>query len=179
MKIIFLYFTIALLVIQSCSSYIIGTTHHLNDLKDTLKLTVTTYDGLMLPAQLIKTENNSKKILLFINGSTPSDEKGFQGAIWNDMGKMIPEKHEFYLRFIDIMSDKGYSVATMAKRSYIYPTKIPRPTLNELALDVQFFIQELKKSTWTDHEHRFLPCLDDLFGDASKYPSSDSRPAMS
>ena len=62
------------------------------------------------------------------------------------MGKMIPERHEFYLRFIDIMSDKGYSVATMAKRSYVYPTKIPRPTLNELALDVQFFIQELKKS---------------------------------
>jgi len=146
MKILYLCFTIALLVIESCGSYIIGITHRLNDSKDTFKLTVTTYDGLILPAQLIRTANNSKKILLFINGSTPSDEKGFQGAIWNDMGKMIPEKHEFYLRFIDIMSNKGYSVATMAKRSYVYPTKIPRPTLNELALDVQFFIQELKKS---------------------------------
>ena len=113
---------------------------------DTLTLTVKTYDGLELPAQVIYNGSHDKKMILFINGSTPYDEKGNLGAFWNDKGKMIREKHDFYLRFLDIMSYKGYSIATMAKRSFIYPTKIPRPNLTDLALDIKFYIEELKRT---------------------------------
>jgi predicted esterase len=112
----------------------------------TLTLTVKTYDGLELPAQVINTISQDKKMILFINGSTPYDEKGNMGAFWNDKGKMISEKHDFYLRFLDIMSSKGYSIATMAKRSFIYPTKIPRPNLTDLAFDIVFYIDELKRT---------------------------------
>ncbi|MFO7933197.1 MAG: hypothetical protein R6U78_03855 [Bacteroidales bacterium] len=91
-------------------------------------------------------------MILFINGSTPYDEKGNMGAFWNDQGKMITEKQDFYLRFLDIMSRKGYPVATMAKRSFVYPTKIPRPNFSDLALDIQCFIEELKRSGTLKHE---------------------------
>ena len=111
-----------------------------------LALTVETYDGLTLPAQVIHPGNKDKKMILFINGSTPYDEKGNMGAFWNDQGKMITEKQDFYLRFLDIMSGKGYPVATMAKRSFVYPTKLPRPGFSDLALDIQYFIEELKRS---------------------------------
>jgi len=111
-----------------------------------LTLKVKTFDSLILPAQVINPYNHNKKMILFISGSTPYDEKGNQGAFWNDKGKMIIEEQEFYVRFLDIMSDKGFSIATMAKRSFVYPTKIPRPNFNDLALDIQFFIEELKKT---------------------------------
>ena len=111
-----------------------------------LTLKVKTFDSLILPAQVINPINHNKKMILFISGSTPYDEKGNQGAFWNDKGKMIIEEQEFYVRFLDIMSDKGFSIATMAKRSFVYPTKIPRPNFNDLSLDIQFFIEELKKT---------------------------------
>jgi tetratricopeptide (TPR) repeat protein len=111
-----------------------------------LRITIKTYDSLMLPAQVINGDNHNKKMILFINGSTPYDEKGNQGAIWNNEGKIIMEKHDFYLRFLDIMPNKGYSIATLAKRSFVYPTKIPRPSLTDLALDIQSFIEKLKKA---------------------------------
>jgi predicted esterase len=110
-----------------------------------LTFTVKTYDGLELPARVITGSNTAKKMILFINGSTPYDEKGNLGAFWTDEGKIITEKHEFYLRFIDIMSSKGYSIATMAKRSFVYPTKIPRPNITDLAMDIKFYIDELKR----------------------------------
>ncbi|MGC9471447.1 MAG: hypothetical protein ACP5D1_07875 [Bacteroidales bacterium] len=113
---------------------------------DTVTFTVTTYDGLSLPAQVIKSREEKRKMLLFINGSTPYDEKGHIGAFWTDEGKIVAEKHDFYLRFLDIMSAKGYSVATMAKRSFVYPTRLPRPSLTDLALDIKYFIDELKRA---------------------------------
>lgn len=118
----------------------------LKEFTDTFSLKFRTYDGLELPAQVINSASHDKKMILFINGSTPYDEKGNIGAFWNDKGKIIPEKHEFYLRFLDIMSNKDYSIATIAKRSFIYPTKIPRPNLTDLALDIKFYIDELKKT---------------------------------
>jgi pimeloyl-ACP methyl ester carboxylesterase len=116
------------------------------ELNDTLTFKVKTYDGLELPAQVIYNSRHDKKMILFINGSTPYDEKGNLGTFWNDNGKIIVEKHDFYLRFMDILSNKGYSIATMAKRSFIYPTKIPRPNLIDLALDIKFYIEELKRT---------------------------------
>ncbi len=113
---------------------------------DTLTLTVKTYDGLELPAQVIKSNNQDKKMILFINGSTPYDEKGYLGAFWTGEGKIVRERHDFYVRFLDIMSNKGYSIATMAKRSFVYPTKIPRPNITDLALDIKFLIDELKRT---------------------------------
>lgn len=109
-----------------------------------LNFTVKTYDSLELPGRLINSNNHDNKMILFINGSTPYDEMGNLGAFWTDEGKIVPEKHDFYLRFIDIMSSKGYSIATMAKRSFVYPKKIPRPNITELALDIKFFIDKLK-----------------------------------
>jgi predicted esterase len=112
---------------------------------DTLTLIVKTYDGLELPAQVINNNNHGKKMILFINGSTPYDEKGNLGAGWNDKGKIIMQKHDFYIRFLDIMSNKGYPIATIAKRSFSYPTRIPRPNLTDLALDIFSYIEELKR----------------------------------
>ena len=106
---------------------------------------VVTYDGLTLPAQVIEPVNGTNKLVLFINGSTPYDEKGHLGASWDENCHVIKQKHEFYLKFLDIMSSKGYSIATMAKRSFMYPCKIPRPSLDELALDIQLFIWGLRK----------------------------------
>ncbi len=121
-----------------------------------IRLNIKTYDNLNLPAQVISTGNNAKKMILFINGSTPYDEKGNLGAFWNDQGKIITEKHDFYLRFLDIMSNKGYSIATIAKRSFVYPTKIPRPSLAELALDIQFLIEELKRTGLLEDEKELV-----------------------
>ena len=121
-----------------------------------IRLNIKTYDNLNLPAQVISTGNNAKKMILFINGSTPYDEKGNLGAFWNDQGKIITEKHDFYLRFLDIMSNKGYSIATLAKRSFVYPTKIPRPSLAELALDIQFLIKELKRTGLLEDEKELV-----------------------
>jgi len=50
------------------------------------------------------------------------------------------------MRFLDVVSGKGYAVATMAKRSFCYPTRIPRPNLTDLAMDVVYFIERLKMS---------------------------------
>jgi hypothetical protein len=43
--------------------------------------TVRTFDGLELPARVARPEGRARKLLLFINGSTPSDESGYQAAI--------------------------------------------------------------------------------------------------
>jgi predicted esterase len=109
-----------------------------------LQFQVETYDGLILPAQVLN-PGPDKKIILFINGSTPYDEKGNLGAVWNDEGKILKQRHDFYLRFLEIMTHKGYAVATMAKRSFVYPTKLPRPGLNDLALDIVYFTEALKR----------------------------------
>lgn len=103
---------------------------------------VSTHDTLLLPARFIKGDAD-QKTLLFINGSTPYDEKGNLGAIWNDQGKIIMEKHPFYLRFMEVMAHKGYSIATMAKRSFVYPTRLPRPAFSDLARDIKSFIDAL------------------------------------
>ncbi len=106
--------------------------------------TLETYDGKSLPAQVLHPKNKAHKTLLFINGSTPYDEKGSIGPGWTDQGKIIAQKHEFYTRFINTMVNKGYSVATMAKRSFVYPTELPRPNYTDLSLDIFYFISELK-----------------------------------
>lgn len=105
---------------------------------------VNTYDDLSLPAQIIEPHTASDKIILFIGGSTPYDEKGHQAAVWNDKGEPMLEKQDFYKRFREVMSLKGYVLATIAKRSFVYPEKRPRPGLSDLALDIVFFIKKLK-----------------------------------
>lgn len=117
---------------------------------------VETYDGLILPAQVIEPANASNKLVIFINGSTPYDEKGHIGASWDANCKIITKKHDFYLRFLDIISMKGYNIATMAKRSFVYPCKIPRPSLDELALDIQFFIWQLKNRSILNPERELI-----------------------
>ena len=124
----------------------------LEENKTRISFDVETYDGKILPAQIIFTEDSAKKIILFINGSTPYDEKGNIGASWTDKGKIFAEEHEFYIRFLDIMTGKGYSVATMAKRSFIYPTEIPRPNFADLSLDIFYFIQNLKQHKYIESE---------------------------
>lgn len=105
---------------------------------------VTTYDGLELPAQVKPASAPFKKLLLFIHGSTPYDQLGNDGPGFDDQGRILKKKNAFYNRFLEVMPSKGYAVATMAKRSFVYPQRIPRPTLDELALDIQFLILELK-----------------------------------
>jgi pimeloyl-ACP methyl ester carboxylesterase len=112
---------------------------------DTVAFTVKTYDGLELPAQVIKSGKPAAKMILFINGSTPYDEKGNQWAGWDENGKLLKFKQDFYAKFLDIMPAKGYDVATLAKRSFVYSHNLPRPNLDELALDIRSFVMELQK----------------------------------
>lgn len=126
---------------------------NINNSDSIVRLKIETYDKLTLPAQVIKKVDSGKKMILFINGSTPYDEKGNLGAFWNDQGKIITEKHEFYLRFLDIMSGKGYPIATIAKRSFVYPTRLPRPGFADLALDIKFLIGELKRTGLIEDEN--------------------------
>lgn len=122
-----------------------GRAQNINAAKDTLQFQITTYDGLLLPAQVIIPKiTDEKKFLLFINGSTPYDEKGNFAAMFTPEGKPAIQKQDFYIRFLDIMTAKGYSVISMAKRSFVYPSKLPRPSLDDLALDIVFLIRELK-----------------------------------
>jgi predicted esterase len=120
------------------------------------RFTVQTYDGLELPAQVLRASNPKNKMLLFINGSTPYDEQGNQWAGWDDAGKLIKFNHDFYCRFLDIMSSKGYDIATMAKRSFVYSHKIPRPNLDELALDIQSLVLDLKKRELLRNAHELI-----------------------
>jgi pimeloyl-ACP methyl ester carboxylesterase len=128
---------------------------HLND---TLSFKVTTYDGLQLPAQIIfPAEGTSNKIIIFINGSTPGDERGNIAPVCNSKGQVILQKQDFYIRFLDFMPAKGYCTVSMAKRSFVEPLKIPRPTLDELALDVAFLIEHLKSNNiFTPEKKLFL-----------------------
>jgi len=120
--------------------------------EDKISLNVRTYDGKILPAQILHTENEDNKLILFINGSTPYDEKGNLGPFWTDQGNIIAEKHEFYIRFLDVMVNKGFSIATIAKRSFVYPTEIPRPNFTDLSLDIYYFILHLKKNGFIKDE---------------------------
>ena len=112
---------------------------------DTIAFTVSTYDGLSLPAQVIRSGETAAKMILFINGATPYDEKGNQWAGWDESGKLLKCRQDFFARFLDIMPAKGYDVATLAKRSFIYSHNLPRPNLDELALDINSFVIELQK----------------------------------
>jgi pimeloyl-ACP methyl ester carboxylesterase len=116
-----------------------------SDLKEqeTTGLSFFTSDSLEIPAQLIRTPGSSETVL-FINGSTPYDEKGNIGPTVLPDGTVLKSPHDFSTRFISIMSAKGYDVATMAKRSFVDPG-LPRPTLDELASDANAFINELQK----------------------------------
>jgi len=109
--------------------------------QDTVRFNFTTYDSLELPSQLIRSPG-SERTILFINGSTPYDEKGNMGTLLPG-NIMIKNRQDFYARFIDIMPQKGYDVATFAKRSFTYPSI--RPSLDELALDAQHYVNELEK----------------------------------
>jgi len=124
----------------------------LNEIENKTSFNVRTYDGKILPAQVLKAENDGNKLILFINGSTPYDEKGNQGAGWTEQGKIIASKHDFYVRFSNVMVKKGYSIATMTKRSFIYPTEIPRPNFADLALDIYYFILHLKNNGFIENE---------------------------
>jgi len=111
----------------------------------TTSFIVETYDGLELPVQLKYPSEPYKKLVIFIHGSTPYNELGYIGPGWDENGKILKMKNRFYFKFLEAMPLKDYAVATMAKRSFVYPHRIPRPSLDELALDIQFLIWELKK----------------------------------
>jgi len=112
-------------------------------IKDTISMSFTSFDGLEIPARLIRTQGSSKT-LLFINGSTPYDEKGNIGPTVLPDGTVLKIPHDFSVRFMQVMSFKGFDVATMAKRSFVDPG-LPRPTLDELASDANYFVNELDR----------------------------------
>ncbi|MFC1525842.1 hypothetical protein ACFL6X_03405 [Candidatus Latescibacterota bacterium] len=107
------------------------------------RFNVTTYDGLKLPAQVLASPSPDSRLVVFVFGSTPYDEQGNQWAGWNESGENIGMRHRFYSRFLEVMSAKGYGIATMAKRSFVHSKAVPRPSLDELALDIQSLILEL------------------------------------
>jgi predicted esterase len=101
---------------------------------------------------VVSTAKSSKAVIVFIMGGTPTDEKGNMGGSWDDDCKSIAEEYEFYYQFITTMQSMDYTVATMAKRNFVYPCNIPRPSLNDFALDIFYFIQELKTSEILQNE---------------------------
>lgn len=105
---------------------------------------INTYDGLELPAQVIEPSQASNLYIIFIMGGTPYNEKGDTGGIWDENCVSIAENDECYKRFIEKLPSLGYGCATMAKRNFVYPCFIPRPTLDDFALDICFFIKELQ-----------------------------------
>jgi len=113
---------------------------------------VHTYDGLDLPARVTRPDGAAKKLLVFINGSTPSDETGYQAATFDADGTPLRERHDIYARFLAVMPARGYAVATLAKRSYAYPHKVPRPSLDDFALDVLSLIDALKSRAFVRDE---------------------------
>ncbi len=131
------------LIIIACSQ--IQTLAQSEDASDSaIVFTVKTFDGLELPAQVLGDAKSGQKLIVFISGSTPYDHRGNQWAGWDGKGNIVSQKQDFYARFLDIMSSKGYQVATMAKRSFVDSQRIPRPNLNDLALDISCLIRELK-----------------------------------
>jgi len=82
--------------------------------------------------------------IVFIQGGTPYDEKGNTGAECDSIGNVILTKDDFYTRFPLKISEKGYHVVTLAKRSFLYFPKIPRPSLDDLSKDIQYLFKELK-----------------------------------
>ncbi|MFC1614802.1 hypothetical protein ACFL5K_05845 [Gemmatimonadota bacterium] len=120
------------------------------------RFTVQTYDGLELPAQVLRASKPKNKMLVFIKGLTPNDEQGNQWGGWDDTGKLLQYKNDFYCRFLDIMSSKGYDIATLANRSFVYSHKVPRPSMNDIALDIQSLISELKKEELLNDEHDLI-----------------------
>jgi hypothetical protein len=128
----------AIAVITSGNSTVFG-----QSIKETISLSFTSFDGLEIPAQLIRTQGSSKT-LLFINGSTPYDEKGNIGGTVLPDGTLLKSPHDFTTRFMQIMSTKGCDVATMAKRSFV-DTGLPRPTLDELASEANSYVNELDR----------------------------------
>ena len=117
---------------------------------------VRTYDGLTLPAQIVSPAQPSKAVLVFIMGGTPYDEKGNIGGSWDDNCKSTAEKDEFYNRFITTVSSMGYTVSTLAKRNFVYPCNVPRPSLNDFALDIVYFIKELKTNNLLHDEDNLV-----------------------
>ena len=109
--------------------------------QDTVRHNFITFDSLELPSQLIRSPG-SERTILFLNGSTPYDEKGNMGQLLPG-NIMIKNRQDFYARFLDIMLRKGYDIATFAKRSFTYPSI--RPSLDELALDAQHYVNDLEK----------------------------------
>ena len=135
-----LFFVLALF--SGCTSSNDKESHEINQNQiDTLHFSFTTFDNLELPAQVLRVPG-SKYTVIFLNGSTPSDEKGNIGNLLPD-GRMIKSRQDFYRRFLEVMSKKGYDVATYAKRSFSYPEI--RPSLDELALDAKYFIEALAR----------------------------------
>jgi hypothetical protein len=124
--------------------------------KDTITFSVTAYDGLELPAQVIyPAEKPIGGVVVFINGSTPSDEKGNMAPMLDENGHPVLVRQDFYSRFQDFMPTLGYATVSMAKRSLVEYSKIPRPTLDELALDVAFLVKELRKKEIITADNEF------------------------
>jgi len=110
-----------------------------------IEFTVKTFDGLELPAQIIQPPEAPKKLLVFIMGGTPCDQKGNIGGSWDANCVSEAGPYDLYVRFLKTMPAKGYSVATMAKRNFTYPCTIPRPCLDDFARDIHSLITELKE----------------------------------
>ena len=117
--------------------------------------TVKTYDGLVLPAQVVRSSHPPKKVVVFIMGGTPCDQKGNMGGSWDANCVSEAEPYDLYIRFLKTMPAKGYAVATMAKRNFVYPCNIPRPCLDDFARDIHSLIAELK-------DRKLLRSEDDL-----------------
>ncbi len=109
-----------------------------------IEFTVKTYDGLELPAQVIKAAGTPKKLFVFIMGP-PCDEKGNMGPSWDVNCVSVAGPYGLYVRFLKTMPAKGYAVATIAKRNFVYPCNIPRPCLDDFARDIRSLIEEMMK----------------------------------
>ena len=109
--------------------------------QDTVRHNFITFDSLELPSQLIRSPG-SERTVLFLNGSTPYDEKGNMGQLLPG-NIMIKNRQDFYARFLDIMPRKGYDIATFAKEAS--HTQVFGHHLTSLPLTHSIMLTILKK----------------------------------
>ena len=140
---IFWFSTVFILVIHNNFSF--GQADTVED--NIQRFKIKTFDDLQLHGQIlppVKDIPTPNRFIVFIQGGTPYDEKGNTAAECDSSGNVIVTKDEFYTRFPQKMSERGYHVVTLSKRSFEYFTRIPRPTLDDLSKDVQYLFKELK-----------------------------------
>lgn len=127
----------------------------INILDSTNGLIHKTNDGLYLPVRFYKPQafKNELPIVIFINGSTPYDAEG--NAICG-FPILYTLSQNFPVRFFKNISEMGYTVISMTKRSFAYPEMQPRPSLDDFSQDIASLIKFLVSKQIINEKRKYV-----------------------